>query len=871
MSPLRGLVHLAVAASMVTAMLAVTPGTTAAAGELAPGDGTYRATITRTAYGIPHVVAEDFGSLGFGQGYGAGQDIVCSLADTLLTGRGERSKWFGPDGTYDDQVTLDATNLQADTLFRDIRNRGVVQELLDSDDPGIAPGDEVRAMVTGYVAGLNQYVRDVGGAAGITDPACAGAAWVDDVLPATELDLYHGIYAANLLASTGVFVPEIVDAAPPALDEGDTGLPVAASEEPSFAPVPDQLPTGDSIRAGLGQGEDQPFGSNGTALGSDTTATGRGMVLGNPHFPWQGRYRFTQTQLTIPGVYDVRGAMLHGSPVVNIGWTDDVAWTHTVSTAFRFTPYEYRLVPGQPTTYLTEEGPTELERREVVVELDDGSTVTEDVYRTDEGYVIDDQRVTSGLAAWTPQSVWAIRDANAEHLKTLDVFHEMAKARNVQELHDAQIATMGIPWVNTMAADRDGDVLYADNSVVPHVTDALAQECMTPVGRVLFELAGLPGLDGTRAQSDCAWGSDDDAPRDGVLGEANLPDTLTLPEGVTDPSWVINANDSYWLPNPDTPLTGFARIIGCEDCERSLRTRMVYRYVLDRLDGSDDLGGDDVFTHDQLMQVETENRVFGAELAREGDMLQNVCAASQSQGVDASACEALAAWDGRTDVASRGAHVFREAWENIIRINSEYWVVPFDPADPVATPNTLNAANPEVVDAFANAIEELDATGIAYDAPLGDLQKAGDDGAGDISVHGGFGSTGNANVVAIRDSTANTDVLYPVSYGSSHIQAVAFTDEGVDACTILTYSQAYDTSSANHDDQTALWAGEEWVCWPDDVAAAAVTTTEVSSDGGDDAVAGEGEALASTGGGSAAALLGLLLGGAALTTRRRDR
>ena len=70
------------------------------------------------------------------------------------------------------------------------------------------------------------------------------------------------------------------------------------------------------------------------------------MLLGNPHFPWRGRYRFTQQHLTIPGRYDVAGASLIGSPVVNIGWNKDVAWSHTVSTAYRFTPYEYRV--GRP-------------------------------------------------------------------------------------------------------------------------------------------------------------------------------------------------------------------------------------------------------------------------------------------------------------------------------------------------------------------------------------------------------------------------------------------------------------------------------------------------------------------------------------------
>ena len=136
-----------------------------------------------------------------------------------------------------------------------------------------------------------------------------------------------------------------------------------------------------------------PFGSNATALGGDATTTGKGMLLGNPHFPWRGRYRFTQEQLTIPGEYNVAGASLIGSPVVNIGWNNDVAWSHTVSTAYRFTPYEYRLVSGSPTTYLTTQGPRELERREVQVAVRgrDGQlhNVTEDLYRTDEGYVLD--------------------------------------------------------------------------------------------------------------------------------------------------------------------------------------------------------------------------------------------------------------------------------------------------------------------------------------------------------------------------------------------------------------------------------------------------------------------------------------------------
>jgi len=506
------------AAVAVIASLGGGIGTTAeAAAPLEPPGGTYDATITRTEHGIPHVVADDWASLGYGHGYATAQTSICSLANTLLTGRGERSRWFGPDERYRDRVSLDATNLQADTLFTDLRNRHVVEGLLA--DPVRGPGDQARAIVKGYVAGVNRHLADVGGADGIEDESCRGEGYVK---PAEELDLWYGVYAANLLASAGAFVPAIADASPPTLT--DLGLPLIGdllklpagtdAEDLSeaqldkalkFSKPPKDPPSADKLKAELGKDPDSAFGSNATALGGDATSTGRGMILGNPHFPWHGRYRFAQAHLTIPGEYDVAGAALLGSPVINIGFNEDVAWSHTVSTAFRFTPYEYRILPGLPTKYLTDHGIKTLEKRSVDVEVKDGGstkTVTRTMYRTEDGYVMDSPDTLMG---WTPISVFAMRDANGEHLRTIDTFLDMGKASTVSALLDAQDRGAGMPWVNTIAADRAGDALYADHSVVPNVPEAMVQTCITPIGLVTKQLAGLPVLDGTRARSGCAW------------------------------------------------------------------------------------------------------------------------------------------------------------------------------------------------------------------------------------------------------------------------------------------------------------------------------------------------------------------------------
>ena len=38
--------------------------------------------------------------------------------------------------------------------------------------------------------------------------------------------------------------------------------------------------------------------------------------------------------------------------------------------------------------------------------------------------------------------------------------------------------------MNTIAADRDGNALYADHSVVPNVPESMLRKCITPIGRV---------------------------------------------------------------------------------------------------------------------------------------------------------------------------------------------------------------------------------------------------------------------------------------------------------------------------------------------------------------------------------------------------
>src|SRR3954452_2374685 len=51
------------------------------AADAASAASPYKATIRRTAYGIPHIEAKTWEGLGYGYGYAFAQDDICTMAD----------------------------------------------------------------------------------------------------------------------------------------------------------------------------------------------------------------------------------------------------------------------------------------------------------------------------------------------------------------------------------------------------------------------------------------------------------------------------------------------------------------------------------------------------------------------------------------------------------------------------------------------------------------------------------------------------------------------------------------------------------------------------------------------------------------------
>ncbi len=505
------------------------------------------------------------------------------------------------------------------------------------------------------------------------------------------------------------------------------------------------------------------------------------------------------------------GSSLYGVPAVLIGFNDRLAWSHTVSAAYRFTFYELTLAPNDPTSYVYNGQVMAMEKVPLTIEVRnaDGSisTQTRTLHRSKFGPMLIFNVSGANIFPWSTSKAYTLRDANAENDRLINQFFAWNKASSLQEFKALHKSILGVPWVNTTATGPGELGYYGDVTVVPNVPDALVQTCSTSAqAQALAQLApGLPLLDGSRA--DCEWLTDADAPAPGIFGPSNLP-TLERRDHVS------NMNDSYWLTNPRQPITGFAKILGPENTTRSLRTRHGIRKLLNREAGSDGFPGTK-WTAERLQQSVLDSHIYSAEIALD-KVLTDYCAQPTAIGSNgavniAAECAALRAWDRSNNLDSKGGHIWREFWRAAVG-SQLFYLNAYSAADPVNTPNNINTQSPQVRQAFADAIQRFQALGIAADVPFGNIQKSAVH--SNVSLFGGIGNTEGAFTIASA-SRPTTAEGYKVAFGNSHVAVITWgADNAPIAKGFITYGQSTDPANPHFQDFTEAYSRKEWTLLP---------------------------------------------------------
>ncbi|MFU8783677.1 acylase [Aliidiomarina sp.] len=757
----------------------------------APGE--VSAEIRRTDFGVPHITSDSLEGIAFGTAFAFAEDNICVLADQIVRFNSQRSAYFGPDAVLG---SGDSGNVINDFTYKALGIRALAEQNIGN------LSTHSQALLQGYAAGYNHYLSETG--VENIAPPCAGMPWVRDI---TDVDMLTYALGVALLPGAANFLQPLFIGVPPGENFQPTPVAGATALNSSFTAQSVTMP----------EVNPSELGSNGWALGSDVTASGNGMLLANPHFPHVGNQRFWRFGIEIPGEMKVVGGSLSGMPgVVNIGYNENIAWTHTFSTAERFIVYQLELDTSDASglTYLVDGEPHQIqpETYQIQVATGPGSAITleKTFYHSSFGPML----TIPGAFEWGADlvgttSAFALHDANLPNWDILDHWLGLNLASDIDEVESVFGKYTGLIFNNAMVADKHGDVFFTDGSSVPDLRPEALQTIRTSLpllairGQAPFTL--VPG------------NSDIFRP----LGKVPHQRAPRLRRS----DFVQNSNDSFWLTNPEAPIMSNENadllLFGPVNNQQTLRSRMGQKKLTEIASVS----------LTELEETLFSNRAFLGE-----ELLADLLSACSSQGAApvlvgeaevsiVQACAALAMWDGRMDKASVGAMVFREFAEKFSR--NPTWAIPYTVQQPLTTPSGLGS-NQQAVQLLAQAVQTIDQAGLDIMAPLGDVQfveRSLPNGVasgnrlpwgGANNIEGGFNvfrSQGAEDGTLLPrhrypslPGTQLSEEGYHITSGSSWMFVMEFTEDGPVGRGLLTYSQSSDIRSPHYIDQTELYS-----------------------------------------------------------------
>lgn len=669
---------------------------------LVPVSAEGKAEILWDTYGVPHIFAADRDAMFRANGWAQMQAQSNLLLRLYGESRGRAAEYWGQ--TY---AALD----------RWVQINGVperAREWYDAQDPTF------RRYWDAFADGINAYAT--------ANPSAGGE--FRAVLPVSGVDVVgHSLRAVHYMYMGS---QERLEREVRAAQRGTS----TAAERRAETPEP-ETPEEEELKAG----------SNTWAIGPSRSASGKAMLLINPHLAWGDTfYRYMELHLVGPG-YDLYGAPQIGFPTPVVGFNRKTGWGRTVNTIDTVDFYRLSVRDGQ---YLYDGAlrPFERSTKTLKVKQPDGSLREEtlDIRRSVHGPVVYDK---DGLTI-------AMRVAGLDRPRMLEQWFKMGEAENLEQFKDA-LRVMSVPMWHANYADDQGHIMFVFDGLIPKRT---AHD---------FDYWNrlVPG-----DTSETLW--------TGYLGFDELPKSIDPKTGFHQ-----NANEPPWLMTyPPIDRRQYAAYVApTGDTLPQMRTLRSLRMITE----------DPKMTYEQLIAKKHSTRM---ELADK--VLPDLLAAAAGK---TEAARVLQRWDRHADAESRGGVLF-ELWVQ------EYLTgaggigarlrVKYDPAKPLASAFGLDDPA-SAVEALARAADECVKRYGALDVKWGDVYRFSS-GNGDVPGNGGAGASGLFRTVAFTRRDGNR---FYAAHGETIVCAIEFAATQHARCA-LSYGNSSQPGSPHLADQLPL-------------------------------------------------------------------
>jgi acyl-homoserine-lactone acylase len=492
----------------------------------------------------------------------------------------------------------------------------------------------------------------------------------------------------------------------------------------------------------------QKQGSNGWAIAPSHSASGKAMLLANPHLPWADLYLWYEAQVTAPGI-DAYGATLVGIPVLAIAFNDNLGWTHTVNTFDGWDTYELKLV-GDGYRFDGKVRPFETRTLNLKVKQKDGKIRNQSlvVKHSIHGPVV---REKDGKAI-------ALRVVALDRPKILEQWWDMARSQNLKQFETA-LQRLQLPMFTVMYADRNGNIMHLFNGNVP----------VRSQGNFEYWEKIIPG-----DTSKTLWTK--------IHPYKDLPRIVNPKSG-----WLQNTNDPPWT-------TTFPTAIKADNYPPYMAPRSPYFPMNFRTERSIKmLFEDDKISFDEMVQYKHSTRM---ELADR--ILDDLIPAARKQGSSLTrlAADTLEAWDRQANADSKGAVLFA-AWAEQMNWDKGF-SKPWNENSPLTTPDGLADLTSAVatLEAVATNIEK--AYG-ALNVAWGDVYRLAINNK-DLPANGGVGSLG---IFRVFNFAPGSQSRFKAVAGDSFVAAIEFS-QPVKAMALISYGNATQPGSPHIGDQLEM-------------------------------------------------------------------
>jgi penicillin amidase len=427
--------------------------------------------IIRDRHGIPHIYAKNDNDAWYGLGFAHAQDRLWQMEMNRRIGAGRLSEILGEK------------TIATDKFLRTLSVYHFAERTVANLDPG------AKAALDAYAAGVNAYIAGHDGPLppefiilGVEPAPWKPAdslvwakmmAWDLGANWRKEIMRYQMVQAGlNARQLTELFPPYPGDApiTLPDLAKIYDGVDIDAHQ---FAAIPPAVVP------------DQANGSNNWAVGPDRSASGKPLLANDPHLGLSVPSVWYFAHVEAPGL-KVMGATLPGIPGIVLGRNDRIAWGFTNTGPDVQDMYIERLLPGDPSRYVTPTGSAKFEVRREVIKVKGADDVVIEVRSTRHGPVISDASGSSAKVAGKGHVVafaWtALRDDSGTVRATLD----LNKAGNWSEFVDA-LRYFDVPQQNVVYADVEGNIGFYAPGRVP----------VRKPGNTVLGFMPVPGWDAT--------------------------------------------------------------------------------------------------------------------------------------------------------------------------------------------------------------------------------------------------------------------------------------------------------------------------------------------------------------------------------------